>query len=222
MRILLIGAGDVGMPIIRHLSERGHLLTVIESDEEKCREIAENSDAAIFNGSGADQEIWVDAEAEKMDALLALTNDDEINMVACQTAKQQFGIPLVIARAHQPENIERIKEAGADIVICPSQETRRLFLNALESPELETIYENMVTGFKILRVTIPLNGSVIGKTMEQLNIPEECRIIGLFREDRIIYPDETFVFKGRDSIMLCGPVKAVEETAEKLRNIEVT
>jgi trk system potassium uptake protein TrkA len=218
----LIGAGDVGMPIIHHLSEKGHLLTVIESDEEKCREISRHSDAAIFNGSGADLEIWRDVEAEKMDALLALTNDDEINMAACQTAKKEFGIPLVIARAHQPENIEKIREAGADIVICPSQETRRLFLNALESPEFETIYENMVMGFKIVRVTIPLNGSVVGRTIEQLNIPRECRIISIFRGDRLMYPDESLVLKGRDSVMLCGSAEDVEETAEKLRGVEVT
>lgn len=222
MRILLIGAGDVGMPIIHHLSEEGHLLTVIESDEEKCREISEHSDAAIFNGSGADLEIWRDVEAEKMDALLALTNDDEINLVACQIAKKEFGIPLVIARAHQPENIEKIREAGADIVICPSQEIRRLFLNALESPELETIYENMAAGFKIVRVTIPLNGSVVGRTLGQLNIPEECKIIGVFRGNRLIYPDESLMLKGGDSVMLYGSAEAVEEAAEKLRSVEVT
>lgn len=218
----MIGAGDVGMPIIHHLSEKGHLVTVIESDEEKCREIAGHSDAAIFNASGADLEIWRNVEADKMDALLALTNDDEVNMTACQIAKKEFGIPLVIARAHQPENIESIREAGADIVICPSQETRRLFLNALESPELETVYENMIVGFKILKVMIPLNGSVVGRTIEELNIPDGCRIIGVFREDRVIYPDEAFMFKGRDNVMLCGSAGAVEETSEKLRSVEVT
>lgn len=63
----------------------------------------------------------------------------------------------------------------------------------------------MVADFKIVRVTIPLNGSIVGRTIGQLNIPEECRIVDMFREDRLAYPDESFVFKGRDSIMLCAP-----------------
>ncbi|MGQ9551524.1 MAG: potassium channel family protein [Candidatus Bathycorpusculaceae bacterium] len=222
LRIMIVGAGDIGMPIIHYLSERGHLLTVIESDEEKCRGIVEHSDAAIFNGSGADTEIWKNIEADKMDALLVLTNDDEINLRVCQIAKNQFGIPFVIARAHQPENIEKIKEAGADVVICPSKETRRLFLNALESLTAETLYEHTTADFKIVKVTIPPNGSIIGKTIDQLGIPEECRIIGIFRNGEIVYPTRSFVFKGKDRVLLSGSFKFVEKIMEELRNVELT
>jgi len=219
---MVIGAGDIGMPIIHYLSERGYLLTVIENDEKKCKEIAEHSDAAIFNGSGADPEIWKNIEADKMDALLALTNDDEINLKVCQIAKSQFGIPFVIARAHQPENITKIKEVGADVTICPSQETRRLFLNALESLTAETLYEQITADFKIVKVKIPPNGSIIGKTINQLGISEECRIIGIFRDGELVYPTKSFVFKGGDRVLLSGSLEFVEEIVEKLRNVEVT
>jgi trk system potassium uptake protein TrkA len=219
---MVIGAGHIGMPIIHHLSERGHLLTVIDIDEKKCKEITDHSDAALFNGSGTDPEIWKSAEAEKMDALFALTNDDEANMKICQIAKIQFGIPFVIARAHQPENIEKMKEAGADVAICPSQETRRLFLNALESLTAEILYENTTANFRIVKVTIPPNGSIIGKTIDQLGIPEECRIISIFRNAEIFYPTKSFMFKGGDRILLSGSLEFVEEIVELLRNVEVT
>jgi trk system potassium uptake protein TrkA len=219
---MIIGAGDIGMPIIHYLSERDHLLTVIESDEKKCKEIVHHSDAALFNGSGTDIEIWKNTEADKMDALLALTNNDEINIKVCQIAKSQFGIPFVIARAHQPVNIAKIKEAGADVTICPSQETRRLFLNALESLTAETLYEQITADFKIAKVTIPPNGSIIGKTINQLSISEECRIIGIFRNGELIYPTKSFVFKSGDRVLLSGSLEFVEKIVEKLRNIEVT
>lgn len=219
---MIIGAGDIGMPIIHYLSERGHLLTVIEKNEKKCKEIAEHSDAAIFNGSGADPKIWENVEADKMDALLALTNDDEINLKVCQIAKRQFGIPFVIARAHQPENIDKMKEAGADVVICPSKETQRLFLNALESLTVETLYEHTTADFKIVKVTIPPNGSIIGKTIDQLGIGEECRIIGIFRNDKLVHPTKSFVFKGEDRVLLSGSREVVEKIVEKLRDVEIT
>ena len=222
MRIMVIGAGDIGMPIIHYLSERGYLLTVIENDEKKCKEIAEHSDAAIFNGSGADPEIWKNIEADKMDALLALTNDDEINLKVCQIAKSQFGIPFVIARAHQPENIDKIKEAGADVAICPSKETRRLFLNALESLTAETLYEHTTADFKIVKVTIPPNGSIIGRTINQLGVGEESRIIGIFRNGELVYPTKSFVFKGKDRVLLSGSLEFVEKIVEKLRDVEIT
>lgn len=157
-----------------------------------------------------------------MDALLALTNDDEITLRVCQIAKSQLGIPFVIARSHQPENIEKIKEAGADVVICPSQETRHLFLNALESLTVEILYEHTTADFKIVKVTIPPNGSVIGKTIDGLGVPEECRIIGIFRNGQLVYPTKSFIFKSGDKVLLSGSLKFVEETVEKLRNVEIT
>ncbi|MCS7138798.1 MAG: TrkA family potassium uptake protein [Crenarchaeota archaeon] len=222
MRILVVGAGDIGMPIIKQLSEEGHILAVIEPDEDKCREIAEHADAAIFIGSGDDPEIWKEVEADKIDVALVLTNEDEVNLRACQIAKKEYGIPLVIARAHQPENKERIRESGADIVICPSEETRRLFLNVLETPGLETIYENLAMNFKIVKVKVPFNGNAVGKTINQLNIPDECRVIGIFRECELTYVDGDAVLKGGDQVIVCGPRKLVEEIVDKFRSIEVT
>jgi trk system potassium uptake protein TrkA len=222
LRIVIVGAGDIGMPIIRYLSQRGHLLTVIETDEKKCREIVEHSDAAIFIGSGADEEIWKTIEADKMDALLALTSDDEINIKVCQIAKRQFGIPFVIARAHQPENMSKMKDNGADVVLCPAQETRRLFLNALESLTAETLYEDVTANFKIVKVTIPPNGSIIGKTIGHLDLSENCRILSIFRNGELVYPTKTFVFKGGDRILLSGSLDLVEKIVEKLRSVEVT
>jgi trk system potassium uptake protein TrkA len=219
---LIVGAGDIGMPIIHYLSGRGHSLTVIDGNEKKCKEIAGHSDAAIFIGSGADPEIWKDIEADKMDALLAVTNDDEVNLKACRIAKGQFGIPYVIARAHQPESINRMREAGADVAICPSSETRRLFLNALESLTTETLYEQATADFKIVKVTIPPNGSIIGRTVDQLGAGEECRIIGIFRNGELTYPTKDFVLKGKDRVLLSGSLKFVEEITEKLRHVEIT
>ena len=219
---MIIGAGDIGMPIIHYLSERGHLLTVIESSEKGCKEISDHSDAAIFNGSGTDLEIWKNIEADKMDTLFALTNDDEINIKVCQIAKKQFGIPFVIARAHQPNNIEKIQDAGADVVICPSKETRRLFVNALESRTTETLYEQITEDFKIVKVTIPSNGCIIGKTLDELGIPRGCRIISVFRNVELIYPTKSFVFKGKDRVLLSGSHEFVDKIVEKLRSVELT
>ena len=219
---MIIGAGEIGMPIIHYLSERGHLLTVIEMDEKRCKEIADHADAAIFQGSGTDPEIWKSIEADKMDALLALTNDDEVNMQVCTIAKKNFGIPFVIARVHEPQNVVKMKESGGDIVICPAQETQRMFLNALESLTAETLYEHAASDFKIIMVTIPPNGSAIGKTKDQLAISENCKIASVFRSDTLIFPMESFMFKGEDKVLLLGLLEPVEKTAETLRNVEIT
>lgn len=222
MRILVVGAGDIGSPIIHYLSERGHLLTVVDKDETKCKAVANHSDAAIFHGSGCDIGIWKSFEADKIDALLALTNDDETNIGACEIAKKHFGIPFVVARVHQPENMLKVKQSGADIVICPSQETRRLFLNALESLTLETLYQDVATNFKIVKVTIPPNGSIIGKAMDKLETSEDCSILSVFRNGMLLFPAKSLVFKGGDKVLLSGSVELVEKIAEEIRKVEIT
>jgi trk system potassium uptake protein TrkA len=222
LRIVIVGAGDIGLPVIHYLSERGHLITVIEKDEAKCKRIADNADAVIFQGSGEEKEIWKNVEADKMDALMALTNNDETNIAVCEIAKRDFGIPFVIARAHQPESINLMKVAGADIAICPSIETRRLFLNAIESRTVETVYEKENVRFKIALVTIPQNGVVIGKNRDRFDEREKIRITGIFRNGDFVFASESFIFKGGDKVLLLGESETVEKTAEKLREAEIT
>ena len=210
------------MPIIRYLAERGHVLAVFEKNEERCKHIANNSDAAIFCASGDSQEIWKNAEAEKADLLMALTNDDEVNAEVSRIAKRDYGIPFVIVRAHQPEKIEKIREAGADIVICPSQETLRVFLNALENRALETLYESQRLKFKIAIVTVPSNCIAIGKNLDQIGVSANCEVANVLRNGSFLFPDESFVFKSGDKVVVTGSLVNVEKLVEKLRNIEIT
>ncbi len=222
MRIMVIGTGDIGMPIVQYLSETGNIVTVIEKDEKKCKHIADHADAAIFRGSGTNLRIWKSAEAEKADALFAVTNVDDINARVCEIAKKQFGIPFVVARARQPESMEKMREAGADVVICPSLETKRLFLNALESRSVETLYEKDSIGYKLAVVTVPSNGSMIGKKVEQLNLPENVRVATVFRNSGFEFPPQSFMFKGGDRVLLMGLKDETVKVAEKLRQVEVT
>jgi len=222
VRIIVIGAGDIGMSVIHCLSQRGNILTVIEEDEMKCKHISDHADAAIFNGSGTDLNIWNSIEADKTDVLFVLTNNDTANIRACEIAKKQFGIPFVIARAHQPENIEKIKETGADEVICPSLETRRLFLNPLESRSIETIYEKDEADYRVVIVTVPPNGVVIGKTVERMHLSDKCRAATIFRNGGFEFPTRSFILKGGDRVLVLGTVKDVEKATEKLTGVEIT
>ncbi len=222
MRILVIGAGDIGMPIIHYLSAKGHILTVIENNEERCRHISEHADAAIFKGSGADMKIWRTTKADEMDILLALTNDDEVNMAATWIAKEQYGIPFVIARVRQPENIHKMKELGAEIIISPSLETRRLFLNAIEGLVTETLCEYNTADFKTIMVTIPVDGATIGKTLAQLNIRQSCKIGAVIRNNSYFFPEGSFVFMGGDRVIVLGDSDGVEKIAEKLIEVQLS
>lgn len=219
---MIIGAGDIGFPLIDYFSEKGHLITVIERDEERCKNIADNADAAIFKGNGDDQELWKNLEADKMDALMTLTNDDKTNFAVCRIAKENYGIPLVIARVNQPQNLSGMKGAGADIAICPSIETRPLFLNAIENENVETLYERAESGFKLVMVAIPQNGQVVGKTIEMINHSGKVQVASVLRNGTYIFPSESLIFRGNDKVLLLGSSMDVGKAAEKFGRVEIT
>ena len=222
MRIMVIGAGDFGMPLIDYLSEKGHLITVIEKDERRCKNIADNADAAIFRGDGDDQDMWKNLEAERMDALMVLTNDDETNLASCRIAKKNYGIPFIVARVNQPENLSTMKEAGADIAICPSIETRSLFLNAIENPTIATLFEQVESSFKLVMVMIPQNGQVIGQTIEAINNLEKVKVASVLRNGTFIFPSDSLILKSNDKVLLLGSSLDVEKAAEKFGRMEIT
>lgn len=219
---MIIGAGDIGFPLIDYFSEKGHLVTVIEKDEGRCKNIADNADAAIFKGNGDDQEMWKNLEADKMDALMTLTNDDKTNLTVCRIAKENYGIPLVVAKVNQPQNLSSMKDAGADIAICPSIETRPLFLNAIENENITTLYERAESSFKLVMVMIPQNGQVVGKTIEMMNNSGKVQVASVLRNGTYVFPSDSLTFRGNDRVLLLGSSIDVEKAAEKFGRVEIT
>jgi len=89
-------------------------------------------------------------------------------------------------------------------------------------PHCGDLYEHPTTNFRIVKVTIPPNGSVIGKTTDQLGFSENCRIISIFHSGVLLFPPKSFIFKGGDKVMLSGSEETVERIVEKLRKVEIT
>jgi Trk K+ transport system NAD-binding subunit len=95
-------------------------------------------------------------------------------------------------------------------------------LNALERLTAETLYENSTSKFKIVMATIPLNGSIIGKNVNELDLPGDCKLSSILRNGTVLFPQKSFVFKGGDKVLLLGVRNSVEKITEKLKAIEVT
>ncbi|OLC62379.1 hypothetical protein AUH73_04755 [archaeon 13_1_40CM_4_53_4] len=107
MRVLIIGAGRIGMHLIRYISmSDDNQLTVIEKKLERCREVSNVSDATILNEDGSKPDILKKAEASQTDLLLVATSDDRANISATRHAKNEFGVPRIISVANSPGAID--------------------------------------------------------------------------------------------------------------------
>jgi trk system potassium uptake protein TrkA len=221
MRVLIIGAGRIGMHLIRYLStSEENQLTVIEKRQERCKEVSEISDATIINEDGSKAEILKKAEASQADLLLVATSDDRANLSITRQSKKDFGVPRIISVANRPSNKQRISQAGADIVICPVELALRDFENLLARDRATTLIYRPELDLRVAETTIPLNATLIGKKIHEIQMPEKCRVGLVCRDDSYVFPDNDLELKSGDKILLLGDAPSVARTVELLRSTE--
>ena len=132
MYVIVIGGGKVGYYLSRDLLERGDEVTLVEKDPVRADWLESKVGSIVMLGYGDEMAFISTTGVERADAVLAVTGDDEDNLVALQLAKQSFNVPLTIARVNNPANVEIFKALGVDEAVSATE----ILLRALE-PELE-------------------------------------------------------------------------------------
>ncbi len=222
MRTLIVGAGRIGLHLVRHLSSsEDNRLTVIEKKKERCKEISDKFDATIINGDATNPETLKAAEASNADLLIVATDDDRVNVATVKAGKKDFAIPKIVAVANSPKSKGKLKDAGADEVLCPVDLALHDLENVLSINRSTTLMYRSDMELKAVETTIPLNATVMGKNIQELKLPEKCRITLICREGSYLFPDSEIVLKSGDQVMVVGDANTVEQTVELLRSKEV-
>jgi len=208
MNIIIIGAGEVGYNLAKKLSREGHDVVVVDHDPEKIREIDETLDVKSLLGKGSSPGILKQAGMEDAELVIAVTDSDEINMVACLIAGTQSKIPKRIARIRNLEYTRETRifdEQHLDIDLCinPEMETARTIVRLIENPGSADFAEFADGRVELLGVKIEEDSYVKGKKLRELQevrsrFPDlKVLIVAISRDDQIIIPhgDET-IFVG--------------------------
>ncbi len=139
MRAVIIGAGKIGYNIAETLSQEGHDVFVIEKDEERQQVVEENLDVQALLGNGADSRLLESIEIEKADLLIAVTENDELNMLSCMLAGQ-YGVKKTVARVRKPEYNRNNKLSSnpalnVDLLINPERVAAAEIAKIISVPE---------------------------------------------------------------------------------------
>lgn len=216
MKIVIMGAGEVGLHLATRLSQEKHDLVVIDADGKKCEKIQEVLDIAVVHGDGANQQILKEAGLESADMLIAATTVDEVNILACMVASR-MGVKRRIARVRNPDyysesSVLKPQDVGVDLFIHPEDEVTdeitRLLMRSIASEIVE--FENgkiLVVGLKVDARCPILNTQL--KSMGTEEQRKNFRIVAIWKGDRTIIPDgdeyinkndQVFVVTKRDSL----------------------
>ncbi len=206
MKVIIIGAGEVGHHIAASLSNEGVDTVVIDRSEERLHEISETLDVQTVLGSGSSPEVLKRAGMAQAEMVIAVTDSDETNMIACLLASAQCRVPVRIARIRNLELNENCSLFGAerlniDLVINPEQEAVDNVMNLLEYPGAAEVFSFAEGRIRLLGFQIDPGAAVIGKKLAELRTMEpdfRVLITSIARGDRLIVPSGNAVIEEGD------------------------
>ena len=214
MYIIIIGGGRVGYYLARALLSEGHEVLIIEKNATLCETINEEMGNVCIRGDGCEAATLTDVGTERADMLVAVTGDDEDNLVACQVAKYKFNVARTVTRIRNPQNEKIFKKLGVDVIVS----TTDIILEAIEKEVPTHPLTHLLTlsdkGLGIVEVRIPPTSAAIGKLIKEISLPAGTKfalIIPRDRKPRIPNPNTT-IREGDQVIALTTP-----ELEEELR-----
>jgi trk system potassium uptake protein TrkA len=209
MRVIIVGAGEVGFQLARLLSVEEIDVVVIDKSKEKLKRISAELDVALVEGEGGSPSILKEAGADEAEILLAVTNMDETNMVACLVAKVMFQIPRNVARIRNLEYFSNdilLQSLGIDPAISPEIEAAKAVIRLIEVPFAADVEDFEAGEVRVIGFRIPPDSKLIGKAFKNLNLTKPKVLIGAIqRRDNVIIPAGNDTIKKNDIIYL--PVK---------------
>ncbi|KTC65247.1 Trk system potassium uptake protein TrkA [Legionella adelaidensis] len=219
MRIIILGAGQVGGTLARNLAHEDNDITLVDTDEERLRELQHKLDIKTVQGGASHPDVLIDAGIQQADMLIAVTNSDEINMMACQIAFCLFRTPTKIARIrsrhyYQYPELFSHENIPVDVCISPEQLVTEHMVNLINYPGASEILE--FSDGKVLLVTIkPQPGGImVGKSLKQLDqylSTIEAGLVALFRNNTIIPLDEDCLLAQDDEVLFIASPQAIQQ-----------
>ncbi len=201
MYIVVVGGGKVGYYLAKELLAAGHELVILEKNESRARQIADELGSIVLNRDGCEGKHLAEAGANRASIVAAVTGDDEDNLVVCQMAKHHFDVPRTIARVNNPKNEDLFRHLGVDEIISPT----RMVLSAIEQdiPVHELLHIAQLKGgeLDLVEAQIGDDSPAVGRKPSDITLPDGCSLFLLLRGNAVqpIRPDT--VFQAGDKVL---------------------
>ena len=229
MKIIILGAGQVGGTLAEHLAIEGNDITVVDTDSDRLKELQNRLDIRTVRGKASFPDVLRTAGGDDADMLVAVTNSDEVNMLACQVAHTVFKTPTKISRIRAQEYTQYKELFGnqaipIDVFISPEQEVTNYIKRLLEFPgSLE------VLGFADNKVMLvgskayyggPLVGQELKFLREHLTSDVDTRVAAIYRRGEAILPQASTVIEVDDEVFFIAAKKDIRVVMAELRRSE--
>ncbi|GHD71403.1 Trk system potassium transporter TrkA [Vogesella fluminis] len=227
MRILILGGGQVGASVAENLVSEGNDVTIVDQDSDLLKLLQDKLDIRTVPGNAAHPSVLQDAGIGEAEMLLALTRNDETNLVACALAEQRYNVPTRIARLRATGYVDGdmpvMRQFGVEHAICPEQIVTDNLLRVLAYPRALQVLDFAGGKVQLVVARAVAGGKLLGKPLRQLreDMPEaDCRICAIYRKDKLVRPDGDTVIEADDEVFFIAARPDVAAMLNELRASE--
>ncbi|MEH2922868.1 Trk system potassium transporter TrkA [Samsonia erythrinae] len=229
MKIIILGAGQVGGTLAENLAGENNDITVVDIDANRLRQLQDKFDLRVVTGYASHPRVLRDAGAEDADMLVAVTNSDETNMVACQIAYSLFKTPNRIARIRAAEYIRESEQlflpeaVPIDYLISPEQLVIDNIYKLIEYPGALQVVNFAEGKVSIAAVNAYYGGPLVGNALSSLreHIPHvDTRVAAIFRHDRPIRPQGSTIIEAGDEVFFVAASQHIRAVMSELQRLE--
>jgi len=202
MYVLIVGAGKVGWNLARELLGKGHEVTVVESDPVRYATVEDELEHAVQRGDGS--ELWVLERGgiERADMVIAVTGDDEDNILICQVAREKYGVDRVIARCNNPRNLQHFELLGVKPAVSATDLILRLIEHEVPRVGLLHLLDLPQERLEIIEIEVQQGSQAAGKTVKDLGMPDGSLVISILRDGTGFVPLADSVVEAGDEVLL--------------------
>ncbi len=211
-----MGGGRVGLALANLLIDSGADITLIESDETLCNEVASELDALVIHGNGTSSKLLEETNIEDADFFIATTGNDEANLLSCILVRK-YDVETIVARVSNPDHEEAFKEIGIDKVISPEISAAKDLAQYVMNPRVSKLTTLGEGDAEIIEMTIT-NDKVVGKRFKDVSPTKDYIIIATYHNGKLVIPepDNTISLGEKVSILVKrGTLKKVSKKLEK-------
>lgn len=228
MKILILGAGQVGSTVAESLVSEANDITIVDSDGEKLRQLQDRLDLRTLTGNAAHPSTLEQAGIADTDMLLAVTQSDEVNLVACKLAASLYNTPTRIARIRAADylNREEIFDKNnfcVDFSICPEQILTDYIVKLIEFPEALQVQHFSQGKSSLVAVRAFEGGPLVGKPLSYLrtHMPHmETRVAAIFRKDGPLIPEGSTVVEDGDEVFFIAATENIRSVLKEMRRMD--
>jgi trk system potassium uptake protein len=188
MRVILVGDSRTVYFLARRFVSRRYHVTAIVKDRAFGEELGEQTKATVIEGDGTDLHRLEEAGARQADVLIALTMQDQDNLIACQIASRVLGVPRTIALVNDPDNEVVFKKLGVSDTVSATGLIGSVIDQEATFEDVTTLLPIAHGLLNVSEVHLPADSPAVGKTLQQLNLPGKSLIGSIIRNDQVIVP----------------------------------